>query len=304
MATTAAYRGDFMDYVDIAGMKLSRIILGTDGYSERIDEKTAPKLMETYVSMGGNVIDTARSYCGGKSEELVGRFVQGKRDKIIISTKCAHPPADNMKHSRLDRESIEADIDASLKALGTDYIDIIWLHRDDVSLPVMPIIDTLNLMKKKGKVRFFGASNWTYDRIAEANSYAAESGQEGFFASQALYNLATRTRVWDETLVCVEGEEKKKYEVGKLPLFAFSSQAKGFFEKYDEGTLSEKAKDRYLNEASIEMYKKIKESAEKSGDTISHAALKMLVESSGFEVFPIIGPSNVYQLKATFGIKA
>ncbi len=292
-----------MEYVNIEGMNLSRLVLGTDGYGERISEKTAFEIMDAYVSFGGNVLDTARSYCGGKSEELVGSFSEQMRDKLFISTKCAFPEGGDIAKSRLDRESIEADINASLKALKTEYIDIIWLHRDDIHLPVEPVIDTLNSIVEKGKIRFFGASNWSSNRIAEANRYAKKSGQQGFFASQSLYNLAVRSYVWDDTLVCVEGKEKEYYEKNKFPLFAFSSQAKGFFEKYAEGGLSKKAKDRYLNEKTIGIFNKVKAAAVRNGDTISHTALKMLVRESSFEVLPIIGPSNVLQLKSSIGVK-
>lgn len=291
-----------MKYINLSGMNLSQLVLGTDGYSERIDKKTAFELMDCYLQNGGNVLDTARLYCGGMSEIIVGEYVKNIRDKVYISTKCSHPPVGNMASSRLSKEEMEADTDASLKALKTDYIDILWLHRDDTSKPVGPIIDALNELVYKGKIRSFGASNWTFDRIFEANLYAQKTNQNGFCASQALYNMAVCSKVWDSTLAIIDDEEKKKYDKSRFPVFAFSSQAKGFFEKYGSDSLSAKAKDRYLNDETVKIYKLIKERAEKSGDTISHTALTMLIEKSNFDVFPIIGPSNVRQLKSTLGI--
>ena len=161
----------------------------------------------------------------------------------------------------------------------------------------------MNKMVKKGKIRYFGASNWTHDRIAEANSYANDTNQQGFIASQPLYNMAVRSKIWDDTLVCIEDEEKKKYDQSQFPVFAFSSQAKGFFEKYATNSLSQKAIDRYLNDNTIKIYKKICNRAEKDNSTISATALQMLIEQSNFDVFPIIGPSNVEQLKSTLNIK-
>lgn len=292
-----------MKYFDLHGMQLAEFVLGTDGYSERIDKKTAFEIMNFYYNNGGNVIDTARLYCSGMSEEYVGEFVKDKRDTVYISTKCSHPPLSDMSKSRLSERDIEQDIDKSLLTMKIDYADIVWLHRDDTKLPVEPIIDALNKMVKKRKIRFFGASNWSFDRISAANDYAKRSNQHGFIASQPLYNMATRTAVWDDTLVCIEGEEKKKYDNAHFPIFAFSSQAKGFFEKYSEGTLSQKAKDRYLNEETIKTYNKIKKRAEETHSTISYTALEMLREQSDFDVFPIIGPSNVNQLKSTLNIK-
>ncbi len=292
-----------MEYTKLCNMNLSQIVLGTEGYSERIDKKTAFSLMEYYLEKGGNIIDTARLYCGGKSEALVGEFIKGIRDKVYISTKCAHPPTlSDLSHIRLSREEIEDDVEKSLRALNTDYIDILWLHRDDVKKDVGPIIDTLNALLKSGRIRHFGASNWSYDRIIEANNYAKETNQTGFCASQALYNLATRSTVWDAKLAYID-DEKEKYDKGVLPVFAYSSQAKGFFEKYSTNELSQKAKERYLNDGSIKTYEKIRERAEKENWTISYTALKMLREQSNFDVFEIIGPSKLSQLRDTLNIK-
>ena len=291
-----------MNNIKLKDMSLYNIVLGTDGYGERIDKKTAFSIMDLYTQNGGNVIDTARLYTNGISESYVGEFISGIRDNLYISTKCAHPPLSDMSHNRLNEIDIEYDIDTSLKTIGIDYIDIVWLHRDDLSVSVEPIIDIMNKMVKKGKIRYFGASNWTYQRIDEANKYADKTNQSGFIASQPLYNMATRTKVWDSTLVCLEGEEKAKYDKSHFPVFAFSSQAKGFFEKYSQGTLSEKAKERYLNDNTLKTYELIKKSAQESGNTISYTALSMLIEQSNFDVFPIIGPSNVEQLKSTLNI--
>lgn len=292
-----------MKYIKLKNMNMSQIILGTDGYSERINKETAYELLDFYIGHGGNVIDTARMYCSGESEKLIGEYLKNRRDKVYISTKCSHPPLDNMSHSRLSREDIESDIDESLNALNTDYIDILWLHRDDESKPVAPIIDALNEMISKGKIRHFGASNWTYKRIAEANAYADSAGLEGFCASQILYNMATCSRVWDDTLVVLEGKEKEAYDNSHFPVFAFCSQAKGFFEKYATGNLSEKSKDRYYNEKSVDTFGIIQKTAVENGDTISYTALDMLDKQSDFDVFPIIGPSNINQLKSTLNIK-
>ena len=291
-----------MNNIKLKDMSLSNIVLGTDGYGERIDKKTAFSIMDLYTQNGGNVIDTARLYTNGTSESYVGEFISGIRDNLYISTKCAHPPLSDMSHNRLNEIDIEYDIDTSLKTIGIDYIDIVWLHRDDLSVSVEPIIDIMNKMVKKGKIRYFGASNWTYQRIDEANKYADKTNQSGFIASQPLYNMATRTKVWDSTLVCLEGEEKAKYDKSHFPVFAFSSQAKGFFEKYSQGTLSEKAKERYLNDNTLKTYERIKKFAQESGNTISYTALSRLIKQSNFDVFPIIGPSNVEQLKSTLNI--
>ncbi len=92
-----------MNYINLAEMSLSQTVLGTDGYSERIPKKTAFELMDCYINNGGNVIDTARLYCGGMSEACVGEFIKDRNEKIYISTKCAHPPVGNMAQHRLSQ---------------------------------------------------------------------------------------------------------------------------------------------------------------------------------------------------------
>ena len=182
----------------IGGLQISPVVLGTDVYGTVVSEKDAFSLLNNYIELGGNTIDTARMYAcwepngAGKSEQTIGKWLKqlGGRDQMIISTKCAHPPIENMSNHRLDRAEIFSDVDESLSALGTDYIDILWLHRDDVRVGVEGIVDTLNLLVKQGKIRCFGASNWTAKRIAEANAYAKASGQDGFVSSQIKWSLA------------------------------------------------------------------------------------------------------------------
>ncbi len=290
-----------MEYIQIEDMRVSRFVLGTDGYGQRIDEKTARGIMEKYLEYGGNILDTARMYTDGKSEKIVGEFVRAHNDKMLISTKCAFPPQEDMHKSRLSRSEIMGDVEESLRALKVDCIDILWLHRDDETLPVAPIVDTMNLLINQGKIRCFGASNWRHERIMAANRYAKENGLSGFSASQVLYNMATVSHVWDDTLVILKGEEKKKYEEAPMPVFAFSSQAKGFFEKYRTNTLSEKAKERYLTPESLVTYERILERTEKTGETVSAAALRMLIEESAFPVFPILGARNIEQLTESLG---
>lgn len=290
-----------MEYINIEDLRISRFVLGTDGYGERIDEKTARGIMEKYAEYGGNILDTARMYTGGKSEKIVGEFVRAYKGEMLISTKCAFPPQGDLHQSRLSRAEIMADAEESLRALKVDCIDILWLHRDDEALPAEPIVDTMNLLIKQGKIRYFGASNWRHERIMAANRYAKENGLAGFSASQVLYNMATPSHVWDDTLVILEGAEKKKYEEVPMPVFAFSSQAKGFFEKYRTNTLSEKAKARYLTPQSIATYKSILKRAEETGETVSAAALRMLIEESAFPVLPILGVRNIEQLAASLG---
>lgn len=291
-----------MDYIQLGSMSLSRIILGCDRYGEEISQETAYSIINEYKNNGGNVLDTARMYTGGKSEQLIGDYLKetNSRSDFYISTKCAHY---NGSNSRLTRDDILYDVEKSLTALKVDYIDILWLHRDDKNIDVYEIMDSLFELKDAGVVKSIGASNWSAKRITDANNYAYNMGKTGFVASQILYNMAKCRYIWDDALVYMENpKEWEFYDKTKMPVFAFSAQAKGFFEKYQQGNLSVKSNDRYYNAESIKTYIKICENAKKHNTTISYEALDMLVKQSSFEVFPIIGPSNVNQLKSTLNI--
>ena len=224
------------------------------------------------------------------------------RNKVVISSKCAHPPLGDMDHSRLSREEIQSDIEKSLKALKTDYIDLLWLHRDDKRLPVGPIVESLNEQVKKGNIRYFGASNWSCERIAEANKYAKEHGLMEMSASQIQWSYAVTAKNYDETLVIMNDHEYEFYAQTQMPVFAFSAQAKGFFEKYDKGQLSAKAKERFLCNENIQRYAEIKRIADNTGFSISSVSLSYLTQNTAFSSFPIINCSKIEQLMDSVGV--
>lgn len=282
----------------------SEVIIGTDYYGESTSKEEAYNYLDYYIGMGGNTIDTARMYTAGKSETVIGEYLSERklRDKIIISTKCAHPLLGNMQQNRLSKEEIQSDIEKSLTALRTDHIDLLWLHRDDRSLPVGPIVETLNDQVKKGNILYFGASNWCGERIAEANKYASEHGLMGMCSSQIQWSAAVPARNYDPTLVTMDQTEFDFYRSSKIPVFAFSAQGKGFFEKYDKNDLSPKAKDRFLCDANIERYQTIKRISDETGYSISSVVLSYLTKNDEFGTFPIINCSKLSQLADSMGV--
>jgi len=298
-----------MNFKNINDIKVSSVVLGSDSFGTIIDEKTAFSLMDKFCYLGGNTIDTARVYgahFGGKigdSEAVIGKWLaqRGKRDDVVISTKCAHPNLATMNISRLSKKEIEDDVDKSLQALGTDYIDILWLHRDDINVGANEITDTLDELVKKGKIRCFGTSNWHADRIDEAIKYAKQTGKNAFCASQIKWAAAKSSPTYkdDPTLVEMNKSEYEYYKKTKMPVFAFASQAKGFFQKYHtggEGELSPKAKERYLCDENIERYKKLVCICEKYGISLSSAIVSSIISNTDFDTVAIIGPKNVDQL--------
>lgn len=286
--------------------KISRIALGTDVYGSALDSGMSISLLDNYCELGGNVIDTASVYGGEDehiSEKLIGKWLKSKhnRDKLFISTKGGHPKTSDMSISRLSRKEIESDIDSSLKNLGVDYIDIYWLHRDDASIAAGEIMDTLNTLVKKGKTRYIGMSNWTCERINEANEYAEKNGYAKLISSQIQYSPARAViENNDPTLVLMNDNEYDYFSNHDLSVFAFASQAKGFFSKLANGgiaALSEKAKDRYLSDTNLKIFENIKTVAENHNATIGETVIASLIYNGAFQTIPIIGCKNLTQLK-------
>ena len=220
---------------------VSAIAIGSAVRMSMLSSNELFDIYDCFVEHGGNCIDTARAYSGGRAEELVGEYLRtrGNRNKIIISTKCGHPSADN--NPRLSAQDMRSDLDASLKALSTDHIDIYWVHKDNKSIPVEGVIDSLNQFIREGKVRMIGASNWSTERIAAANAYALQSGQTGFGASQIQWSLAETLSLYFEkfTSLVMDDSAYRWYLSNKMTVFAYSAQAQGFFQRVAAQGLAE-----------------------------------------------------------------
>ena len=194
----------------------SVLCLGTADMGAKIPRADAFKLLDAFVQAGGTFIDTAEIYSDwvpgekSRSEKLIGEWLtthpMSTREKIVLATKGAHPRLNTMHINRLAQADIETDVEASLKNLCMEVIDLYWLHRDDPSRPVGDIIETLNALRTTGKIRYFGCSNWRTDRIRTANDYAAHHGLQGFAANQPMWSLATvgQAQLADQTCVVMD----------------------------------------------------------------------------------------------------
>ena len=166
---------------------LSPVGLGTVKAGISWDHEDAFRLFDFYLSKGGNIIDTAHVYSDwepgeiARSERVVGDWIRSRRHRndFILITKGGHPHLDTMQVSRLSKEEMTDDLDDSLKKLGTDYIDIYLYHRDDPTRSVEELIETMEEFRCSGKIRYYGCSNWTTQRMLEADAYCREKGGTG-----------------------------------------------------------------------------------------------------------------------------
>lgn len=264
-------------------MKVPALTFGAAGFERNDCDDVYFEFLDKYVELGGWCIDTARVYCDwlenghDSSEGVIGRWLKARnnRDKICIATKGGHPEMGHMDESRLSREELTKDLEASLRVLGVDYVDIYFLHRDDPKIPVEEIMPVLNDFYESGKIHFIGVSNWTTQRIEEANKFAEENGMEPIRISQINYSLAHSSveTFGDNTLVCMDTKEFRWYKKHDFPVMAFSPQAKGFFAKLA----------------------KVKQLSEQTGDTPAKITLGYL-NSQPFFVSSVFAVTKLWQL--------
>lgn len=205
-----------------------------------------------------------------------------------------------MNVARLAPDDIRLDVDASLRHLQTDVIDLYWLHRDDPIRPVEEIVDVLNEQVQAGKIRYFGCSNWHVSRIQAANEYAGPSGQQTFTADQPLWNLAhiNLQAITDPTMVVMNDELFDYHLHSGLAMIPYTSQANGLFHKMAAGrfhALGDMQQSMYAGQENQQRLERILTLSRQTGLTLTQIILGYLL-SQPFTTIPIIGSHTLAQL--------
>ncbi|MBO5449248.1 MAG: aldo/keto reductase [Ruminococcus sp.] len=287
-------------------IRIPALTLGAADFERHDNDEAYFKFLDRYVELGGWCIDTARVYCdwleGGHnaSECVVGRWLSSRscRDKVVIATKGGHPDLETHE-SRLSREELTKDLNESLECLMTDYIDIYFLHRDDQNIPVDEIMPILNDFYQSGRIHFIGVSNWTTERIQEANIFAQKNGMEPIRISQINYSLAHASTdvLGDDTLVCMDTKEYGWYRKNNFPVMAFSPQAKGFFAKLAKGDSANNLPEgQYATTANLARLAKVKQISSKTGMPPAVVPLGYL-NSQPFFVSSVFAVTKMWQLE-------
>ena len=287
-------------------MSVSRIFCGTANPPISSAEKSAYELLDSVLASGINAFDCARSY--GMAENTLGNWIEKRncRDKIIILSKCG-----DVKNGKVlvNRQVIMEQLQQSLEALKVSYIDIYLLHRDDPNTPVKEFIDTLNEIKEAGKIKIFGVSNWTHQRIEAANNYAASKGLTGFQVSSPNYGLARQIQdLWGGGCVTISGPENKEarswYIENQMPVIAYSSLGRGFFSgRFKAGDyetarkcLDTFAQKGYLYEENMQRLKRAEELAEKYNISVPEIAMRYIF-SSEMNLFAVVSTASPERLR-------
>lgn len=175
-----------------SGVKVSPLCLGTMMFGVQTDEPAARRIIDKAMDGGINFIDTADVYHEGRSEEIVGRAIKGRRDKWVLATKVANPMGKVPNRAGLSRKWVMTAIDESLARLGTDYVDIYYLHREDHGTPLIETVQAIGDLVRQGKIRYFGVSNFRSWRVAEICSLCDRLGIGRPIVSQPYYNAMNR----------------------------------------------------------------------------------------------------------------
>ena len=288
-----------MDYISIPGVSkpVSRLIKGTDYFTHETYARAAAN-MEAFLAIGGNAVDTAHIYCGGQSEEAIGRYMEetGSRDKLVILTKGAHH---DQHGPRVNKEAIDSDLFRSLERLRTDYVELYALHRDDPNMPVGAIIEALNAHIEAGRIGAIGGSNWTWRRLQEANDYAAAHGLVGFAFSSPNLSLAKANEPFWAGCVSADADTLAWHEERGLPLLSWSSQARGFF----TGRFTPEVRDNadlvrvFYSDDNWERLRRAEQLAKEKGVTAIQIALAYVLNQP-FPACALIGAQNAEELRS------
>jgi aryl-alcohol dehydrogenase-like predicted oxidoreductase len=188
-----------MNYVNLgrSGLKVSRACLGAMNFGVAhtapwCDEPQARRIIDAFLDAGNNFIDTANNYTGGQSEEVVGRALAGRRDQVVIATKARVAQGPGPNDQGLSRLHLTRALDASLRRLAVDYIDLYQMHSFDAATPLEETLDTLAGFVRAGKVRYIGCSNFTGSQIVEAQWAAEKVGGVPLISLQPRYSLISR----------------------------------------------------------------------------------------------------------------
>jgi aryl-alcohol dehydrogenase-like predicted oxidoreductase len=293
-----------VEYVRLGstGLKVSRVCLGCMSYGLPtgsnpwvLNEEQSRPYIKRALEAGINFFDTANVYSNGTSEEYLGRALKdfAKRDEVVIATKVRFPMGQGPNDYGLSRKHILSSIDASLKRLGTDYIDLYQIHRWDYETPIEETMEALHDIVRAGKVRYIGGSAMFAWQFAKAQYTADLHGWTRFVSMQNHYNLIYREEEREMIPFCQD------QGVGVIP---FSPLARGVLARKttQEETLRYQsdalAKTRYAQEDNLTTVERVSEVAEARGIPMAQAALAWML-SKPFVVAPIIGATKPHHLE-------
>lgn len=265
-----------------SGLKVSQLCLGTMMFGGPTDEATSNRIVAKARDQGVNFIDTADVYNGGKSEEVTGRAIGNRRHDWVLATKLANRMGEGPNRGGLSRKWVMQAAEESLKRLGTDYIDIYYLHVEDHATPLVETVRAMGDLLRQGKIRYFGVSNYRAWRVAEICNLCDRMNIDRPVVSQPYYHALYRVAEVEHLPAC------KNYGLGVV---SYSPLARGVLTgKYKPGadapadTRAGRADKRMMQTEfraeTLEAAQKVKAYAEKRGLSPNHFAVAWVLNNS------------------------
>lgn len=295
------------------GLKVSEICLGTMTFGSSpggrrvpgCDEKESLAILNAYLDQGGNFIDTADGYADGRSEEILGKGLKGRRDDVVLATKVFFPAGAGANRKGLSRKHIFEGIEASLRRLQTDYLDLYQVHCFDSRTPLEETLSALDALVREGKVRYIGCSNFSGWQLAKALGVSALHGYARFDCLQPQYSLVCRP---------IEREVLPLCRAEGVGIIAWSPLGGGFLSgKYRSGEGVPQASrladsdpsmrswvERLFTDRNYQILRAVEEASARLGKTLSQLALAWLLAVPGVTSV-IIGARSLAQLQENMG---
>ena len=277
--------------------------MGTMVFGDRADEQTSHQILDTFADAGGNFIDTADAYGQGLSEEILGRWLKGRRrDDFVIATKGFGEMGPGPNDRGLSRKHILDAVHASLRRLGTGHIDLYQLHVWDDGTPLEETLSTLDALVKEGTVRYVGASNFCGWQLQKAVDLSRQNGWEAFVSLQPLYNLLDRDAEWELLPVC------RSEGIGVIPWSPLragwlSGAHRRGMTAPAEGSRAERDSEAgwipwstYATERTWRVIDEVSAIAAETGRTVAQVSLRWLLHRAEVTA-PIVGPRTLDHVK-------
>jgi aryl-alcohol dehydrogenase-like predicted oxidoreductase len=286
--------------------ELGPLVLGTMTFGDTVDYDGAATMLDAALDAGITHIDTANGYAGGESERMLARLLRDRRDQVTLATKAGIPHPDAGDHSPLSAAGLRASVEGSLKRLGTDRVDLFYLHQPDRSASLTETLGTVSELVAEGKIGALGVSNYAAWQIAELNHTADAVGAPRPVVAQQLYNLLAR-RIEEEYVefAAVTGLVTMVYNPlgGGLLTGRHSFEADPAEGRFGSSRLATMYKERYWNTAIFDAIHQLSVIADKAGMPLTELALRWLVAKPAAGPI-LLGGSKVEHLSSNIAAVA
>ncbi|BBJ39071.1 aldo/keto reductase [Streptomyces antimycoticus] len=294
---------------------LSRLVLGTMTFGDTVDRAGAAAMLDTALDAGVTGVDTANAYAGGTTETILAELLPGRRDRIVLATKAGMPHPDAGDHSPLSARGMRAALEGSLRRLGTDHVDLFYLHQPDRSTPLAETLGTVAEFVAEGKIRALGVSNYAAWQIAEITHTAERIGAPRPVVAQQLYNLLAR-RIEEEYLeYAAYAEYAECAATSGLRTMVYNPLGGGLltgrhtFEeqpasgRFGDSRVAAMYRQRYWDAGLFEAVRTLSGIAEEAGIPLVDLSLRWLLGRDGVDAL-LLGGSRVEHLRANLAAAA